>query len=78
MAMKPRRKEPGYLGKVEAELFAIYRQGKDMSAPSADVTPTDMHIVMTGALRALKALGWEPNPLEVKAIKSAERALFSP
>ena len=59
---KLRRRERNYLSKVEAELFGIWRQSKDMTSELADPTPSDMHHIMTSALRALKALGWEHKP----------------
>ena len=69
-------RERNYLKKVEGELFAIYRQAKDMSSPAADVTPTDMFVVMQSALRALKALGQEPKPTEAEAVKRIGAALL--
>lgn len=60
---KPHRREQNFLAKIEGDLFAIYRKSKDPSSDQANPTPTDMHAIMAGALRALKALGREPTPL---------------
>jgi hypothetical protein len=56
---KLKRRERNYIGKVEANLRQIYRQAKSMADADADITPTDMRLIMIDAQRALEALGWE-------------------
>ena len=70
---KPRRRERNYLAKVEAELFMLWRDAKDMQSPDAEVTPTDMYGVMLRAERALKALGWRPKAAPGKQMQPRER-----
>lgn len=58
--LKRARRERNYLAKIEAELFGLWRDAKDMSGPDAEVTNTDMYGVMLRAERALAALGFVP------------------
>ena len=59
MTTKPARRERNHIAKVEANLREIYRTAKLYSRPDADVTPTEMHLIMVSAVRAMRALGWE-------------------
>jgi hypothetical protein len=70
MGQQRKRRSPGYLDIVEANLREIERAARALSSDyDADVTPADMWGVLVSARRALRALGYDfPHPLAYGAL----------
>ena len=59
-----KRRESGYLTKVEGNLREIERLARTFADPNIDVTPDHMWEVMVSERRALRALGLNyPHPM---------------